>query len=122
MSRRPLLMLVVIVVLLAAGCGGGPSADLDRARDPAAVEAGEALYEANCAACHGSDLQGGRAPGGARAPSLAAKVGPDDVILIEIVKRGRGLSMPSFGTQLTEDEIVSIIDYVRTIQAGELTD
>jgi mono/diheme cytochrome c family protein len=106
--------------LILAACGGGTSTDVTKVRDPASVAAGEDLYEANCAACHGSDLDGGRVPDGPQAPSLSSKTGPDDAVLIEIVKRGRGVYMPTFGTQLNETEIASIIDYVRSVQAARL--
>ena len=119
MNSRRLLALLLAGLVLAA-CGGGASPDVTRVRDADSVAVGAALYSANCARCHGADLAGGRVPGGGSAPSLAAKVGPDDALLIEIVKRGRGLNMPAFATQLEEAEIGSIIDYVRTVQAGQL--
>lgn len=93
------------------------SSDVTDLRDPASVAAGEALYEASCARCHGADLDGGRTPSGASAPSLAALTAKSDAALIETVKRGRGLGMPSFQTQLEEAEIVSIVDFVRSVQA-----
>ena len=117
-GRRLGLILLVFVTL--GACSTSASPDVTKVRDPASVTAGTALYEANCALCHGADLTGGRAPGGGLAPSLARKVGPGDAVLIEIVKRGRGFEMPSFATQLAESEIASIIDYVRTIQADQL--
>ncbi|MGI9649252.1 MAG: c-type cytochrome, partial [Acidimicrobiia bacterium] len=106
--------------LILTACGGGTSTDVTKVRDPASVAAGQDLFEANCARCHGSDLDGGRAPGGPQAPSLSSKTGPDDAVLIEIVKRGRGGYMPSFATQLEEAEIASIIDYVRSVQVSRL--
>lgn len=117
MMRTRLTTLALAGSLLLTACGAGASPDVTKIRDPASVEAGTTLYEANCARCHRSDLGGGSYSGGI-APSLAAKTGPNDALLIEIVKRGRGLGMPSFATQLEEAEIASIIDYVRSVQAA----
>lgn len=114
------IAVALLGALVLAACGGGTSSDVTKVRDPASVAAGKDLYEANCAACHGSDLDGGRVPDGPQAPSLSSKTGPDDAVLIEIVKRGRGVYMPTFGTQLKEAEIASIIDYVRSVQVSRL--
>jgi mono/diheme cytochrome c family protein len=119
MTRPTVTALVVATGMLLAACGADASPDVTKIRDAASVEAGTVLYEANCARCHGSDLRGGPYSGGI-APSLAAKTGPSDALLIEIVKRGRGLGMPSFATQLEETEIASIIDYVRSVQVSLL--
>jgi mono/diheme cytochrome c family protein len=119
MMRRLLGLMVVLLMGLAA-CSTSASPDVTKARDPASVAAGAILYEANCARCHGADLAGGPAPAGGLAPSLAARVGPSDALLTEIVKRGRGFQMPSFATQLEESEIASIIDYVRSVQVDQL--
>ena len=117
MMRTKLAAPGLVLALVLAACGGGASPDVTKVREAASVEAGTALYEANCARCHGADLRGGSYSGGI-APSLAGKTGPSDALLIEIVKRGRGLGMPSFATQLEETEIASIIDYVRSVQAA----
>ena len=117
MMRRRLTALALAGSLLLAACSTGASPDVTKIRDPASVSAGTELYEANCARCHRADLSGGTYSGGI-APSLATKIGPSDATLIEIVKRGAGLGMPSFATQLEETEIASIIDYVRSVQAA----
>lgn len=99
------------LALVVAGCGSPePSPDLTLPRDPASVAAGMVLYESNCAQCHGADLTGGRGPG------LWDKTALDDAALAETMERGRGLGMPSFGNELSDDEIASIVDYIRSIQ------
>ena len=110
-----------MLLLVATGCsGGGASPDLTLPRNPDSVAAGEALYVTNCASCHGVEAAGGRVPGGGRAPSLVAKTGVSDAILTEIVKRGRGLNMPSFSALLDDGEIASLVDYIRTVQVAQL--
>ncbi|MDH3538464.1 MAG: c-type cytochrome [Acidimicrobiia bacterium] len=115
---KRLFALTLLTGLVA--CSTSASPDVTRVRDPGSIAAGSALYGANCARCHGADLAGGRGESGGFAPSLAAKVGPGDAVLLEIVKRGAGMGMPSFATQLEESAIVSIIDYVRSVQAERL--
>ncbi len=115
--RKMLSMVALVSCLLLAACVAQASSDVTKVRDQASIAAGVVLYEANCARCHRADLGGGSFSGGI-APSLATKTGPSDATLIEIVKRGAGLGMPSFATQLEEAEIASIIDYVRSVQAS----
>ena len=76
--------------------------------------AGADLYAANCAVCHGAELEGGFGP----------TLGPDgnspgysDAELIEIVTNGRG-SMPPFGGQLSRQEITAIVAFIRGFHAG----
>ncbi|MEN8239719.1 MAG: cytochrome c, partial [Actinomycetota bacterium] len=54
--------LVVILVIAVVGFGGN-SSDTDAGtgipiQDPELVTAGEPLYQASCASCHGTDLRG----------------------------------------------------------------
>ncbi len=105
------------VMLLIGACGSSePSPDLTLPRDPGSVAAGAVLYDANCAQCHGADL------GGGRGPNLATRVGRDDASIRVIIQRGRGVVMPAFDDLLTDPEIASIIDYIRTIQVEQRTE
>ncbi|MBI4282030.1 MAG: c-type cytochrome [Chloroflexi bacterium] len=76
---------------------------------------GEALYEANCAACHG--------PRGDALPS--ADLGSadyhqrkGDVFLIQVTAMGIG-SMPGFSDELTETQIRDIVDYLKALAEGK---
>lgn len=64
------------------------------AGDGAAAQAGKALYEQTCSACHGGDAQGGRGP------SLATGQfthGGEDIDLFSTIRDGiPGSQMPSF--------------------------
>ena len=111
--------LAVVLLVVVAGCGGEASSDLSIPRDPASVAAGEPLYAANCARCHGEDLDGGRVPGGGAAPSLLGAARLSDEVITATIVRGRGMGMPAFGTQLDDTEIASIVDYVRSVQAAD---
>ena len=45
-------------MLILSACGSAVTGPQIEPQDPALVAAGAALYEANCAQCHGSDLRG----------------------------------------------------------------
>ncbi|OFW66088.1 MAG: hypothetical protein A2Z12_10225 [Actinobacteria bacterium RBG_16_68_21] len=121
----------VIIGILAVGvvaiglsvAGQSPSATTPVAIDPGAVAAGEQLYQANCAACHGPDLRG-------------TAVGPPflDVIYApnhhsdESFQRAAEVGvqphhwnfgpMPAVGANagLTRDDVALIVAYVRSEQ------
>lgn len=76
-----------------------------------AVEAtpidGQAIYESNCARCHGADGIGTRGPD---LIDINTNV-PDQQVSIDQVINGGGV-MPSFAARLSEDEIQATVDYV----------
>ena len=86
------------------------------AQDPAPETAagGKDLYDANCAACHGTDLEGGVGPPLDRT-SEASEL--SDARYVLRITEGRG-DMPAFADQLTSDEIDEIIAYIRDEQGG----
>ncbi len=77
--------------------------------DPAAVEAGMAVFEANCASCHSSD---GTGSASGRPLTDIAMQEPDRTVHIASVTDGKG-GMPAFGAVLSAEEIDSVISYVR---------
>ena len=94
----------------AAGAGAVTTAAGGGATTAAASTAdGKALYEANCATCHG------KTGGGGFGPSLK---GIQDRFSEEeetsIIKNGQG-SMPGFGSDLSSEEIAAIVAYTRTL-------
>lgn len=106
----------VFVVLLFANepsdddAGPAPAAAGETPTETAAVD-GAALYDQQCAACHGGDGNSGFAPdlGG----GLAVEKFPDPEDQIAVVTEGRG-RMPGFGGRLTAEEIEAIVDYTRS--------
>jgi cytochrome c6 len=94
---------VLGAALAALACAAAPA----HAADPP----GKALFMANCSACHRPDAKG--VPGAF--PALAGDpfvVGPT-VNPITRVLNGRG-GMPTFKADLNDDQIASILTYVRT--------
>lgn len=81
---------------------------------PAPVLSGAELYVANCASCHGAQLEGGIGPEldrGSEASELS-----DGRYVLRITEGIR--EMPGFGGQLDSDEIDKIVAYVREQQGG----
>ena len=92
---------------------------------------GERLYQENCASCHGANLEGQpdwrtRLPNG-RSPAPPHTTSGHtwhhrDRVLFDIVKRGPAAivgagyesDMPGYEGVLTDDEITSIDDYIKS--------
>ncbi len=93
---------------------------------PDRVAAGEELYQAYCAQCHGLDLAGApdwQVPNddGSFKPPPQDGTGHTwhhaDQLLLEIVSVGSNFPqsrMPAFGDQLSDDQIMAILDYFKS--------
>jgi len=71
-------------------------------------EAGEMVYEQNCAECHGEKLRSSGA-----VPDLRKMPADARAIFDETVKNGRG-QMPSWEGQLTDENFDQIWAYIRS--------
>jgi mono/diheme cytochrome c family protein len=98
------------------------------ARTAESLARGRELFRVNCAVCHGQDGrgQGAVAPYYGRGP--AAPVPPADLAsarvrartdgqLWWIVRRGLG-NMPPFGDLLTDDEVWTVVRFIREVQGS----
>lgn len=95
------------------------------------VTHGADLYQASCASCHGADLSGQanwKSPnpdGSYPAPphdSSGHTWHHSDIVLLEIVRDGLELPesrMPTFGDQLTDDEILAILEFLKSNWGAE---
>ena len=85
----------------------------------AAQDSPETSYKAKCAACHGPDGAGATAAGkklGAKDFHSPAVTAMTDAELLEITKNGKE-KMPPYGKSLTDDQIKSLIKYIRTLKS-----
>jgi mono/diheme cytochrome c family protein len=77
--------------------------------DPALMEKGKAIYEANCVACHGANGQG-------MPPAFPALAGnanlKDAAMILNVVKNGRG-AMPPVGAAFSDEELKAVATYIR---------
>ncbi len=140
-SRSSALVTLVLAVAVAAGVTAWLMAGGDRkpadgsAGDPALrLAAGARLYAEQCAACHGADLEGDanwrerKADGTMPAPphddSGHTWHHPDRFLVAYTkyggaeVLRSMGIdapsAMPAFGEQLSDAEIVSVLDFIKS--------
>ncbi len=111
---KPTTLVAIFMVLMASllvGCAGEEAPAVPEGADAALVE-GRELWRANCSRCHGG------AGGGGAGPSLkgpwAPDRRPDHDAMVATVTEGRG-AMPRFGRSLSEDEIESVVRYVREV-------
>ncbi|MGH9209707.1 MAG: c-type cytochrome [Acidimicrobiales bacterium] len=92
----------------AGGAGGADGA----AEVPGAVD-GAAVFANSCARCHGSDGGGGSAPQLSDGEAVSKYPNIEDQIAV--VTNGLGGGMPSFGGDLSPEEIRAVVEYTRTL-------
>jgi mono/diheme cytochrome c family protein len=94
------------VALAAAACTGQPDG-----------RTGADLYETSCAGCHGADLTGGSnlTQGPDIGPGSNAHLVLTDEQLAGVIEVGPG-SMPSFGRVLSDEQVASLVAYIRSVQ------
>jgi disulfide bond formation protein DsbB len=134
--RSTSLSVLVFITMALTACGGGgdssASAGADQPAEEAAQvslgdpEAGKEQYDMICVACHGPSGEGIEGLGKPFTTSAILREKSDDE-MVEFIKVGRpagdplnttGVDMPPKGGNpaLTEEQIVDIIAYVRTLQ------
>ncbi|KJZ25758.1 cytochrome-c oxidase, cbb3-type subunit III [Tritonibacter mobilis] len=91
----------------------------DTPQDASRVADGAAVFEANCASCHGEDASGDIYQG---APNLKDAIwlyGGDYETVYETVWNSRYGVMPNWDTRLSEAEIRAVSAYVHQLGGGE---
>lgn len=123
----------LILLLVAAGCASQPEITVRGVRFGSEQLAhGQQLYSQYCAECHGAHGEG-QFPEAPAQPDATGRFGAPphdgtghtwhhgDELLIRYVREGgmgdpaRFYPMPAFGDRLTEDDIVAIIAYIKTL-------
>ena len=77
---------------------------------PAAIEAGEAVYQANCVACHGAELQGGIGPN--LVDSTWIHGSKPEEIVATITNGVAAKGMPTWGPILGNEKIGEVAAYI----------
>jgi cytochrome c oxidase cbb3-type subunit 2 len=88
-----------------------------RKEDPAAIEKGEEIYGARCAMCHGKGLEGSIGPSLVDDVFAGQEGDASDSAYFKVIFDGRAGGMPTFGAQLTEEEIRAVVSFIRSRQA-----
>lgn len=111
-----------------AACGGKPAAD---PRNETQVAAGRQLYDAHCASCHGTSLEGqanwrerrpdGKLPAPPHDASGHTWHHTDDALftvtrngLAAMAGAGYQTDMPGFADRLSDDEIWAVLAYIKS--------
>ena len=119
MRNSRFLFAVLGVAALVLSFTGGPVGAQSDVDDPAEVDAGRAIFEANCSGCHGAMGEGSDV--GRPLTDIATQ--GERSRHIETVTNGRN-NMPAFGGSLDEAEVSAVVSFVRlefaTPQEAEL--
>ena len=115
--------LTILSLLLLAACGAEPAADAGTGipvQDPDLVAAGEPIYQANCASCHGTDLRG--TDQGPSHLSVVYEPGHHgDIAFVLAARNGVRAHHWTFGDMapiegLSDEDLAAIVAFVREQQ------
>ena len=113
------LMTVMVAAMLAfAGCGGeeeGQGSGIDTSM-PGNPNAGAAIYQRICVACHGADGTGNGGVTGGNFIGQPERLQQDNEVLIAVIRDGKldvSPPMPAQGQALNEQEIKDVLSYIR---------
>ena len=94
---------LAVVIILLSSFSDFSSSQVD-------ISKGKEVFESKCAKCHGSD--GTKGKWGAKNLQIS-RLGDTD--MKAIITNGKRI-MPAWGKRLTDDEMLSVIDYVKTLR------
>jgi cbb3-type cytochrome c oxidase subunit III len=131
-ERTVRVVLGVLLVVSAAGwisakttiAQGNPDAAAIKNPVPSSAEsidAGKRLYQRHCASCHGANAEGGAGndliPAAPDLTDKEWKHGGSDGEIFSAIKNGipPDLNMVPFGDQLKDQEIWSVVNYIRSL-------
>jgi mono/diheme cytochrome c family protein len=116
MSYKIIFSIIVLLAIFAACSNNNSLSDatgpppIKTGKVVAGEDKGKNLFEAKCAACHGSDGTAGIA----NAANLQISRS-DSTATIQTLLNGKG-AMPSFKSQLTEEEIHKLTNYLFSLR------
>ncbi len=134
---RWLIIIVILFTLMA--CSSEPQITVQGVNlTQDQLDQGQQVYTQYCASCHGANGEG-QFPAAPNQPDATGRIGAPphngnghtwhhgDAMLIRYVREG-GISltdpvnfypMPAFGDQLSDDEIVAVLGYIKTLWNDE---
>lgn len=85
--------------------------------NPEKIAAGKALwFKMSCYGCHGTMGGGGMGP---NLTDAEWRYGGDDTSVFTTIKFGRPGGMPPWGAKMSDDEILTVMAYVRSLYKGD---
>lgn len=117
--RRFVTLIEIVVAVVALGFvimlfANQPDDEGGGGTESARSTPGAAIYDANCASCHGADGGGGVGPALAGEVVAAFPNAGDEIAVVTDGRRG----MPAFDGRLTTEEIEQVVEYTRTGLGG----
>lgn len=100
---------------LSACMDGGEGTEASTTLSP--IEQGAELYETFCGGCHGEEAEGTEVCVSLVNPHINMQ---SDGKLFVMIQSGTGGTMPAFGDELSNDEIMAVIAYLRSIQTESM--
>lgn len=140
-SRKPIIMIglllaTIVIVSMFYALAAPPKLRID-SRNSALVSRGQNIYRANCAVCHGANLEG-QPNWKERLPNGLLPAPPHDVsghtwhhadtLLFGIVKNGGASAllpgdksgMPAFGASLSDEDIMAVLSYIKSTWPADI--
>ena len=131
-----LAALALVAIVVFAAFGGGRPGGANPA-DGQQIALGRTIYAAQCASCHGANLEGqanwkqplpnGSMPAPPHDASGHTWHHPDDLLFTIIKNGGQSISppnykngMPAFGGVLSDEEIWAVLDYIKSTWPPEV--
>lgn len=128
---------ILLLVFVLTACGSEPQITVrDQTFNREQLAQGQQIYAQYCAACHGANGEG-QFPDAPMQPDATGRIGAPphddtghtwhhgDELLIRYIREG-GMApptqfypMPGFGDALTDDEIMLVIAYIKTMWSDE---
>ena len=109
------IIICIVMLNLVAGCQVKDESGKSVAESSVSFkERGEKLFMHHCAPCHGK-----LAHGGVAGPDLTAtrfKYGKNPADIKKTIAQGRPGGMPAFGSQLKQEEINALTDYLLSLK------
>lgn len=89
---------------------------LARAQNAPAAASGRGIYQSNCAKCHGKSGGGSMMGKTMRIPDLRSRKvqAQSDTAIAQFISEGKR-GMPPFENRLTHPQILSAVQYIRTL-------
>jgi len=94
---------LTVAIILLSSFGNFSARQLD-------INKGREVFESKCAKCHGND--GTKGKWGARNLQVS-RLGDSE--MRTIISNGKRI-MPAWGKRLTDDEMISVMDYIKTLR------
>ncbi|OCA91556.1 cytochrome c [Bacillus sp. FJAT-27225] len=119
MKKKLLISSYILVVII--GISAFVSTNGFKGKNYESVQAGEKIYRAECALCHGDTGKGEGAKIGTALNSDVFLSYASDKDLYNYVKYGRpDAAMPAYGERMSEEQLQNVVDFMRSWQKKEM--